>query len=249
VYIKHETDGAIYLAIWVDDLFLVGKNIKRLEETKEELMSLFDMADLGDANFILGISIHRNRGKKEMYMDQSHYIQQVLEKFNMEQANPCFTPMDTNLKLTKEMQPKTEEDKTAMRKIPYRELVGSLMYVMVGTRPDIAFAVSCLSKYMENPGEQHWAAAKRVLRYLQGTKKTGLVYYSTGNLTVEGFCDADWAGDLSDRKSTSGYVFIQAGGAVSWKSKRQLTVALSTAEAEYMATANATSEALWLRMS
>ncbi len=129
---------------------------------------------------------------------------------------------------------------------PYAQVVGSLLYLSVTTRPDIAQAVGVLSKFMSNPMSAHWQAAKGVLRYLTGTLDYGITF-AGGDTTVIGYCDADFAGDLDTRRSTTGYVFIMNGGAISWQSKRQPTVAASTTEAEYMAAAQATKEALWLR--
>jgi hypothetical protein len=133
-----------------------------------------------------------------------------------------------------------------MRGVPYREAIGSLMYAALGTRPDISFAVSFLSQFMQNPGRAHWEAVKRVFRYLKGTKDTCLVIGGTGK-GLEAFSDADWASQ-EHRHSISGYVFTIGGGAVSWSSKKQVIVALSTTEAEYIAATHAAKEALWIRM-
>ena len=136
-----------------------------------------------------------------------------------------------------------------MSRVPYASAVGSLMYAMVCTRPDIAHVVGVLSRFMSNPGEEHWTAVKRVFRYLRGTSDYGLCYQGRLGLErvldVRGFVDADWAGDLDQRISTSGYVFSLFGGAVSWMSKRQFVMALSTTEAEYIAATHASKEAVW----
>jgi hypothetical protein len=198
--------------------------------------------------YCLGIQIRRDRENRILWMSQEKYIGDILKRFNMEDCKPVGTPMDTSIKLTKDMEPQTEQEKLEMKKVPYRSAVGSLMYAMVGTRPDIAAAVGVVSRHLENPGQAHWAAVKRILRYLKGTQKLGLQY--GGNPTsglLMGYSDADWAGDLETRRSTTGYMFQLCGGAISWNSKRQSSVALSTTEAEYMALSSATQEAIWLR--
>jgi hypothetical protein len=142
----------------------------------------------------------------------------------------------------------TDEEAREMKKVPYINLVGSLMYAMLGTRPDIAYAVGALAKFNSAPRHCHWTAAKHVLRYIKSTLNYGIVFLSSGNDSLLGHCDADWAGDVDTRRSTTGYVFTLSGGAVSWASRRQQTIALSTTEAEYMATTEATKEACWLRL-
>jgi hypothetical protein len=133
-----------------------------------------------------------------------------------------------------------------MKNVPYQSAIGSLMYAMLGTRPDIAYAVGAVSQYCSNPGRGHWTAVKRILRYLKGTMNFSLEYKGTNEQLI-GYSDADWAGNIDDRRSTTGYVFLVADGAVSWNSRKQPTVALSTTEAEYMALAHATKEGVWIR--
>jgi hypothetical protein len=134
-----------------------------------------------------------------------------------------------------------------MQSIPYASVVGSLMYAQVCTRPDIAYAVSVLGRYLNDPGLSHWTAAKKVLRYLKGTKNFMLTYRRSDILEVVGYSDADFVGCSDDRRSTSGYVFMMANGAVSWKSVKQTLTASSTMEAEYIACYQATCQAIWLR--
>ena len=161
-------------------------------------------------------------------------------------------------KLTKSMCPQSEEEKEKMSKKPYRELIGSLIYLVQLTRPDIAAAVYTCSKFLNNPGIEHWNAAKGILMYLKRTKSDALILGGggrriSGHPTITddikpiGFSDSDWAGDPDDRRSTNGYVFFYGKSPICWKSKRQATVALSTAEAEYIGLSMATSEAIWLR--
>ena len=133
-----------------------------------------------------------------------------------------------------------------MRKVPYANAVGSLMYAMMCMRPDICYAVGMVSRYQSNPGQGHWKAVKRVLRYLKGTADYALCYQGS-DLQLEGYTDADWAGDLDERRSTSGFVFLLGCGAISWSSKKQTCIALSTMEAEFVAFSSAVQEVVWLR--
>ncbi|XP_055916453.1 uncharacterized protein LOC129949190 [Eupeodes corollae] len=166
----------------------------------------------------------------------------------MNNCNPVSSPMDVNVKLSKENCPKSEKEKLEMSNVPYQELIGSLLFAAQISRPDICFAVNFLSKFINNnPGRLHWLAAKRILRYLKGTLNLKLSYNRNGNSEVVGFCDADYANDLDERKSVSGYVFLAQGGAISWGSRKQATVALSTAEAEYISMGVAVQEAMWLK--
>jgi hypothetical protein len=180
-------------------------------------------------------------------MSQQLYVENVLKKFGMEDCHPVGTPLDG--KLTEQMGPADEQEAEEMKLVPYRQAIGCLMYLMVGTRPDLAVAVSQISRFMENPGNQHWQAVKHVLRYLRGTARWSLNYLRAEGRDVElvGYCDADWAGDEDTRKSTTGYTFMMAGASITWNCKRQPTVALSSTEAEYMAACSASKEAVWLR--
>jgi hypothetical protein len=166
----------------------------------------------------------------------------MLDDFGLGEIRPLATPMDTS-----RIEPAAKDYLAAEKdRTWYARAVGSLMYLMMGTRPDIAFAVSSLSRHMANPTSQHLNAAMRVFRYLQGTKDMVLVY--RGDLMpLVGYTDADWAGDVATRRSTSGYIFNIGSGAISWSSKRQPTVALSSCEAEYVGETQATKEAIWLR--
>ena len=166
----------------------------------------------------------------------------------MDKTNSRHVPMDQNERLIK---PDKEMVFPDMAKIPYREAVGALLYAAVGTRPDISYAVQALSQHCANPTPQHWEALKRVLKYLKGTADWGIRYQANDaepdELRVIGYSDADWAGDVNDRVSTSGYVFTLAGAPVCWASHKQHSVALSTMEAEYMAGSDAASKAIWCR--
>ena len=159
----------------------------------------------------------------------------------MQNAKTCRTPVNPSLKLSKSTEESTRVDQEL-----YQSAVGKLLYLSTRTRPDIAFAVSTVAKFTSNPTEQHWKAVKHILRYIAGTVNFGLMFTRSGSADCIGFSDADWAGDIDDRKSTSGYLFQVGGASISWKSKKQSCVALSTAEAEYMSLTLAAQEAIWL---
>ena len=165
----------------------------------------------------------------------------------MENSNPVKTPQDPGLKLTKNMCEGGCDHEATMAHVPYRNAVGCLMYLMVGTRPDLAAAVGVLSQFASNPCPTHWQALKRVFRYVQGTKTHGIEFQAKEQEGLQGYSDADWAGDVDTRRSTSGYAFMMNGGCISWRSKKQRTVALSSTEAEYMALTEAVQEAIWLK--
>lgn len=163
----------------------------------------------------------------------------------LEDAKPLITPMDPGSVLSITQSPSTPRQFNDMKNVPFQEAIGSLMYAALGTRPDIAFAVTTLSQFMQNPGRSHWEAAKHVFRYLKGTRNLWLTFGET-RTGLEAFSDADWASQ-EHRHSISGYAFLFDGGAVSWSSKKQSIVALSSTEAEYIATTHAAKEAIWIR--
>lgn len=197
------------------------------------------MKDLGKASQCLGLNIIRD--ENSITLEQKKFITEVLDRFAMSECKTVKTPIEVALKISHDKEAVIRSD------YPYRQVIGCLLYIAQGTRPDIAFAVNTLSRYSNEPKTEHVTAVKRILRYLQGTKDLKLTYTKDGNASIVGYCDADWASDVLDRKSCTGYLFMLQGGAISWSSRKQQTVALSTAEAEYMAMSSATQEALWLR--
>ena len=239
IYVSGGEDP-FYIGVYVDDLILAGNDKAKMKKIKEELSSKVDIKDLGKLSYFLGMSIVQNQEEKKTWIGQPAYTEKLLTKMGMSDCKPVKTPVDPGNRLVK-----AAEDEEALDQPLYQSVVGSLMYLSTCTRPDIAFAVGVLARFSSKPNRNHWVAAKRVLRYLKGTTNFGL-FYSDGS-GVLGYCDADWAGDMDDRKSTSGYVFQIAGGPVSWRSKKQGTVALSTAEAEYVALSSAVQECVWMR--
>uniref|UniRef100_A0A2N9F2G9 Reverse transcriptase Ty1/copia-type domain-containing protein n=1 Tax=Fagus sylvatica TaxID=28930 RepID=A0A2N9F2G9_FAGSY len=214
--------------------------------TKEWLSSNFEMKDMGEADYILGVKIFRDRLKKILGLSQQTYIKKVLERFEMSDCKPIDTPISKNESLSKNMCPKTQDEQEKMARVPYANAIGSLMYVMMCTRPDICYAVGLVSRFQSNPELAHWKAVKRILRYLKGTIDYVLCYQGS-DLRLIGYSDADWGSDLDERKSTSGYAFFLNNGAIIWSSKKQPCIALSTMEAKYVACSAAIQEAVWLR--
>lgn len=229
----------IIIAVYVDDILIFYNNEKEKDSVKNELKRKFEMKDLGKIDSFLGMKI--NRLEEEISVDQSDYIDAVLKKFGMSDCKPVKTPLPTGLKLDK-----PSEDHVPSKEIPYQSLIGSVMYLAVCTRPDISYAVSYLSQFNSCYTSEHWAAAKRLLRYLKGTINYKLRFVKTRK-SLNGYVDADHAGDHSDRKSFTGFVYIYGGAPVSWESKKQRTVALSSAEAEYVAMSEACREAVFLK--
>jgi hypothetical protein len=184
-------------------------------------------------------------------LNQRKYVETILQRFNMHGNKPVKVPIPIGVKLFADQCPKRHEEEEDMSHVLYASAVGSSMYAMVCTRLDISHAVGVLSKYMSKQGKEHWTSVKRVFRYLRGTTSYGLCYQGRPGLDrvvgIHGFLDADWVGDLDRRRSTSGYVFNLFGGEISWMSKRQVVVALSTIEAEYMEATHASKEAVWLQ--
>ncbi|KAI3740618.1 hypothetical protein L2E82_31087 [Cichorium intybus] len=247
MYLKKFPDGKfVILLLYVDDMLIVGQDATMINNLKKDLSKFFDMKDLGPAQQILGMKIIRDRESRKLFLSQEEYVERVIKRFNMENAKPVGTPLANHFKLSKKNSPSSDKEKEEMKKVPYYSAVGSLMYAMVCTRPDIAHAVGVVSRYLANPGKQHWEAVKWILRYLKGSSKLCLCYGGAKPI-VKGYTDADMAGDLDNRKSTSSYVFTLAGGAISWQSKLQKCVALSTTEAEYIAAVEAGKELIWLK--
>lgn len=245
VFFAKSAAGIVVLAIHVDDCTITGTTRKLLDDYKVRINARYAMTDLGPISWLLGIQVTRNMQNRTITLSQRSYIESIIARFNFTDAKPLAIPMDPNVAFSKDDCPKTEDEIAKMRRIPYREAIGSLMYASVGTRPDIAFAVSTLSQFLDNPGPVHWEAVKRIFRYLVGTKDWGLTL-GGGKEGLEGFTDADGASQ-EHRRAISGYAFIMDGGAISWSSRKQELVTLSTTEAEYVAATHAAREAIWLR--
>lgn len=246
LYTLQKGEIFVWLALFIDDCFLFSNNTNLLKKVKIALSNKYDMTDMGDLSSGLNLFITRDRDKKVLTLSQAKYIEKKLQQFNMSYAKPMSTPLEVNCKLecVKDI---SQEEEEMMKTIPYKSAVGALMYLAITSRPDISYAVSMMAQYNSMPRENHWSCVKRILRYLNGTINEGLIYEGDTSLEVVGFCDADWAGDSIKRKSRSGYIFILGNGPISWNSVKQTCIAQSSAEAEYYAGGEATTEAIWIR--
>lgn len=246
VYIKFVNGSPIYLLLYVDDMLIAAKSMKEITTLKAQLSSEFEMKDLGPAKKILGMEIKRDRKSSLLFLSQEKYIEKVLHRFNMHGTKFVSTPIASHFKLSALQCPTSDDDIEYMSRVPYSSAVGSLMYAMVCSRPDLSYAMSLVSRYMANPGKEHWKAVQWIFRYLRGTSKACLKFGRTGE-GLAGYVDSDCAGDLDKRSSLTGYIFTVGGCAVSWKATLQDVVAQSTTEAEYMAIAEASKESVWLK--
>ncbi|KAK1647900.1 hypothetical protein QYE76_065705 [Lolium multiflorum] len=247
IYKKVSGSSVAFLILYVDDILLIGNDIELLSSVKGYLNKCFSMKDLGEAAYILGIKIYRDRSRRLIGLSQSTYLDKILKKFRMDESKKGFLPMLPGKVLSKTQGPATAEERERMNQIPYASAVGSIMYAMLCTRPDIAHAVSLTSRYQSDPGMEHWTAVKNILKYLKRTKDMFLCYGGDQELVVTSYTDASWNTDPDDSKSQSGYVFILNGAAVSWCSSKQCTVAKSSTESEYIAASEASSEAVWMK--
>ncbi|KAJ9554969.1 hypothetical protein OSB04_009583 [Centaurea solstitialis] len=237
IYSKCTSDYTVVICLYVDDMLIISTDLEGISETKKYLSSNFKMKDLGEVDTILGIKVKRTGS--QISLSQSHYIEKILTKFQHLNIKEFNTPFDSCVKLG-------ANSGRAVAQLEYASAIGSMMYAMHCTRPDIAFAVSKLSQHTINPGVEHWKAVSRVLGYLKRTSKLEMTYMSSSGI-LEGYSDASWIDQTSDSKSTSGWIFTLAGGAISWASKRQTCIAHSTMEAEFIALAAAGKEAEWIR--
>ncbi|KRY38733.1 Retrovirus-related Pol polyprotein from transposon TNT 1-94 [Trichinella spiralis] len=238
---KEPSRSMTYVLLYVDDLLIAAENEAVALTINKQLSKYIEVKDLGEVSYYLGIQIERKLDGTFL-IHQKNKIMQLLESCSMQEAKPVATPMETNYLSSLDEPSPALPDKTK-----YRYIIGSLLHISNVTGPDIALSVGLLCRKMETPTERNWKSAKRIIRYLAGTANAKLCLSSTNDLILRGHVDADWAGEKSSRKSTSGYVFQLGHGTIAWSTKRQTIVALSTTEAEYVALAEASRELLWLR--
>lgn len=242
-FVRSDYDYCLYskencwMLIFVDDIILTGIK-EKIKETVIALKEEFKAKDLGEMKSFLGMEIERQKGI--LKIKQTKLIDKILKKFKMTECNGARTPMETNLKIE---QPSEDN----IIDVPYRELIGSLIYISSSTRPDLTYAVSYLSRYLDKPNEQTWKAGKRILRYLNATKERGLTFKKSDDTKLYAYSDADWAADHHDRKSVSGCLIFCGINPVAWFSKKQNCVSLSTAESEYIAAAATAQELINLQ--
>jgi hypothetical protein len=227
------------IPVITDDMAVAGSSRKVVDDFKAELGTHFKITDDGEIHWLLGFEIVRDRKARTIAINQKAYIEAMAKKFGQENARPVYTPLQSGTILSK------NESPDVPIKVPYREACGHILWPAVTTRPDVMFPAGNISQFMENPTDEHWRAVIHIIRYLNTTKDYWLVMGGEGDIGI-GFVDADWASQL-DRHSISGYSFHIGQGTVTWSSKRQSIVALSTTESEYIAGVHAAKEAEWLR--
>lgn len=247
LYFKNLKLKPVFLLLYVDDMLLIGPSMSEISIVKQNLSKSFEMKDLGNAKHILGMDIVRDRTANKLVLKQTDYVFKILAKFCMSNAKGVRVPMASHFILSKFQCPETNAEKKDMETVPYASAIGSVMYLMVSTRPDLAYSVSCLSRYMANPGRTHWKAMKWLLRYLQYSANFGLSFSKSNDVKLQGFVDSNYANDRDNRKSSTCYVFTLCGSCISWKSHLQPVVASSTMEAEYVALSDCFKEAIWLK--
>ncbi|RVW25708.1 Retrovirus-related Pol polyprotein from transposon TNT 1-94 [Vitis vinifera] len=239
LFVKKSHAGKMtILIVYVDDIILSRNDMEELQNLKKYLSEEFEVKDLGNLKYFLGMEVARSR--KGIVVSQRKYILDLLKKTGMLGCKPIDTPMDSQKKLG------IEKESTPVDRGRYQWLVGRLIYLS-HTRPDIGFAVSAVSQFMHSPTEEHMEAVYRILRYLKMTPGKGLFFRKTENRDTEVYSDADWAGNIIDRRSTSGYYSFVWGNLVTWRSKKQSVVARSSAEAEYRALAQGICEGIWIK--
>jgi transposase InsO family protein len=246
VYFHRSNNEMIIICLYVDDLFLFTASSRLLKQFKQGLKAKFEMEDLGEARLVLGMQIIRDRANRTLTISQQAYLEKLIEKLGLMNMNALSTPMIPNAVLVKAPSNHTASPQDISW---YQSVIGSLMYVSNGTRPDIAFTVNRLSKYSSNPDATHISALKHLLRYVRGTLSYCLTYTGTEDQQppLIAYCDADYANDKDDRLSISGYAVMLCGGAISWAARRQSVIADSTSTAEYIAIAEATKDIMWWR--
>ncbi|KAH9139250.1 hypothetical protein AeRB84_016475 [Aphanomyces euteiches] len=240
VFLHTSDDGFTIVSLYVDDLLIIAPTTSLVSSMKLSLFDRFQMKDLGEARDILGWQIERNRSARTLFLHQTRYCETVVTRFDMASSHPVHTPFECTTKLSKSQCASTPDDIAFMASKPYRSLVGSLMYLAMGTRPDLAFPLQQLSQFLENPGPAHWRAAKRVLRYINGTRSRGLLLGGSDFIHkpfLSAYVDADYANCKDTRRCVSGYVLLLLGSPISWLAKKQNIVTLSTTEAEFVALA------------
>ena len=235
VYILHrhhkrgDSETDVILILYVNNLLLLGEDLSKINDIKHQLGKLYQMKDLGPASSYLGVQITRDQNTQAIWIDQQAYIENALKRFELLDANNANTSLPAGIHLEKSEEPAALDTKTS-----YQQIIRTLIYAAIGTRPNIAFAAMRLSRFNNNPTEEHIKYARYVLRYLKGTKELKIKYDRSSDAGLIGYSDSDWGENRDDHHSTSGHIFLMANGAISWASQRQKTVALSVGEAEYM---------------
>jgi len=240
------TSPDLFVALYVDDGLVIGHSKSKIDKLLKAIQHNFEITS-SIAKCYLGIEITRDRNLKLIKLSQAAYTKSILKKFYMLDCNEVTTPSDHSVQLKRNLD--IDGNPGTIADVPYRELIGSLMYLAIGTRPDITYAVNSLSKFLEIPSNEHWTAAKRILKYLKSTINLGIVYngINSNPNQLTAYSDADYASCLDTRKSISGVVLMLNSGPIIWSSRKQNIVATSTTDAEYVAAHDAAKEVVWSR--
>ncbi|WJZ89883.1 hypothetical protein VitviT2T_009069 [Vitis vinifera] len=238
LFLKHRLGKITALIVYVDDMIITGDDVEEISRLQDQLSTEFEMKNLGGLKYFLGIEVARSR--QGIFLSQRKYILDLLAKVGLLECKPADIPIVQNHKLGEYV------DQVPADKQRYQRLVGKLIYLS-HTRPDIAYAVSVVSQFMHRPSEDHMDTVMRILRYLKSSPGKGLMFSKNGHLKVAGYTDADWAGNITDKKSTAGYFTFVGGNLVTWRSKKQKVVALSSAEAEFRGMVKGICELIWLK--
>ena len=242
---KKENGGYTLTDTYTDDIFGASKSNGEVEKRKDEMGKEWEIKDVGENEYFLGMRVQQNIDEGTIRLTQRPYWEHVLNRFELTEIHPRNTPLPVGFSVDQSMSPKTDSERQEMADKPYRPVLGSVMWGQLATRPDLSFAVSLLSRFQADPGIEHWKGLMHVIGYIKNTMDYGLTYSRDADLTPLAYVDADYGGCRDTRRSTSGYVFTMAGGAVTWSSKRQATVALSTVEAEYVAMSRCAQQMVW----
>jgi hypothetical protein len=247
VRFKKENGNYTITDTYTDDVFGASNDDEEGERRKKEIGGVWEIKDVGENEYFLGMRVQQDLEMGTIRLTQKPYWEHVLNRFRLEHITPRNTPLPTGINLDSNMSPKTDSERKTMDDKPYRSVLGSVMWGQLATRPDLSFSVSLLARFQANPGMEHWNALMHVIGYIKNTLDYGLTYSRDTDFSPHAFVDADYGGCQDTRRSTSGYVFIMAGGPVTWSSKRQATVALSTVEAEYVAMSRCAQQMVWMQ--
>jgi hypothetical protein len=237
-----------FLVLYVDDILLIGNDVQMLNSVKEYLNNNFSMKDMGEDAYILGIKINRDRSRRLLVLSRSTYLDKVLKRFRMESSRKGSLPVFKGISLSVTQSPATGMENSVISSIPYASAIGSIMYAMLSTRPNVALTLSLTSCYQSNPSMSHWTAVNNILKFFRRTKDMVLFYGGSNvELDVKGYVSTNYKADSIDEKSQTGNVFLVNGGAVSWRSCKHSPKAKSTTESMCIATTDVANEAVWLQ--
>ena len=263
LYLFEKQQIICMILVYVDDVLIASNNSNFTDKIQQHLNEKYGIKDIGGLKQYLGINISQDYNNNEITLNQENYIKNVIEKYDLKIKQHRTLPLPPNTKIYKDQCPlENSKEQKEMKNYPYRELIGSWIYLATSTRPDIAFSISQLAKMVDNPGKVHWDLLVYLSSYIANTSKFGIRYYQDNDTKLHYFtsdnyfnnsdeiisyCDSDWAGDLDSRKSISGYIIMFSGGPISWFCKKQTVIAQSTAEAEYVAAGVASMEIMHIK--